>query len=93
MDHDDLITWEDCRERAAHCASAAERTTNEQVRQLLQSMQKMWLKLATEIERLETARRLVFQQSQPEQRATSDPDRSGTAPVIETRSTEVAPVV
>jgi hypothetical protein len=57
------ITAEECRERAANCASAADRTSNEYVRQLLESMEKMWLKLATETERLATARRLAMQTS------------------------------
>jgi hypothetical protein len=59
MNDDASITAEGCRDRAAHCASAADRTSNEHVRHLLQSMEKMWLKLATATERVETATRLA----------------------------------
>lgn len=66
MDDDAPITGDRCRERAAHCASAADRTSDEHVRQLLHAMEKMWLKLARETERAETAISLAMQQAQPE---------------------------
>jgi hypothetical protein len=87
MDPNEPTTSDGCRERAQHCASAADRTSNEHVRQLLQSMQKMWLKLATETERLETGTSLVLQQSQSEQAATNEPDRTQAARAIETQRT------
>jgi hypothetical protein len=85
MDHDDLIKSEECQERAAHCASAADRTSNEHVRQLLQSMQKIGLRLATETERVATAKRLAMQRSQQEQTVPNEP-ASGNAPVGEART-------
>lgn len=87
MDPNEPTTSDGFRERAERCASAADRTSNEHVRQLLQSMQQMWLKLATETERLETGRRLVLQQSQSEQTATNEPERTQTASAIEAQRT------
>src|SRR5215831_17094171 len=73
MREDEPITAEGCRERAAHCASAADRTGNEHVRHLLHAMEKMWLKLATETERAEMAIRLAMQT-----RSTGDRSEGGT---------------
>ena len=90
MPDDEQITPENCRDRAAHCASAADQTDNEHVRHLLHAMEKMWLKLATETERAETTIGLVLRQSQSEQTATNEPDGTQTAPAIETRRTVTA---
>jgi len=83
MREDEPITAEGCRERAAHCATGADRTSNDHVRQLLRSMERMWLKLATETERLDTARRLAIQQAQPEQAAPNEAHTSVAAPAVE----------
>jgi predicted RNA-binding Zn-ribbon protein involved in translation (DUF1610 family) len=79
MRDDEPITAEGCRKRAAHCATGADRTSNEHVRQLLRSMEGVWLKLATETERLDTARRLAMQQ---QQMAPNEAHTSVAAPAV-----------
>jgi len=85
MREDEPITAEGCRQRAAHCASAAERTSNEHVRHLLHAMEKMWLKLATETERVETSIRLAMQQAQPEI-APNDARPTVAAPAVQAQT-------
>jgi hypothetical protein len=79
MRDDEQITPDDCRARAAHCLSAGEKTNNKRVRQLLQAMEKMWLKLATETERQAGIRAV--------------PEESPPAPIAESSALAASPVI
>ena len=46
-------------------------------------MEKMWLKLATETERVETSIRLAMQEAQPEQMAPNEPPPTVASPAVE----------
>jgi hypothetical protein len=61
---DELGSASKCRQRAAHCRLLAHTTTDDRVRELLHTMERMWSKLATETERLGALTREIVGEAQ-----------------------------
>jgi hypothetical protein len=54
---DELGTASHCREQATYCLLLADRTNDDRLRELLHKMERMWSKLASEIDRLGALKR------------------------------------